>query len=235
MAFHEVSLPARLDPESLSDLRVLGGENAVAVQATGGGWEVVQFRQAALVGDGVWRLGGLLRAQQGTEAEMAAGSPAGATVVFLDPGLPRVDIAVGERGLPLVVRVGPAGAVPGGDGFAEAGFTWTGVHDRPWSPAHLTAVPAADGLHLSWVPRARLDGDRWDGETVGEAVERFRLRILNGGAAVRSLEVAARMALYTVADQTADFPGGLPGGLTAAVAQWSPAFGWGTEAAIAVP
>jgi len=45
----------------------------------------VQYRQAALLGAGIWRLSGLLRGQQGTEGEMEAGAPEGAIVVLLGP------------------------------------------------------------------------------------------------------------------------------------------------------
>lgn len=113
-------------PESRSDAAVLGGGNAVAVE-TAEGWEVLQFRLAELVGAEVWRLSGLLRAQQGTDGEMRAGAVVGALVVFLEPGLARVDLARAERGLPLIWRAGPRGAVPGGEGFAEVRTTVRGV------------------------------------------------------------------------------------------------------------
>ncbi|PQZ73058.1 glycoside hydrolase/phage tail family protein, partial [Brevundimonas sp. MYb31] len=90
-------------PQSLSAGAVLGGGNALAVETTAG-WEVVQFRRAELVGDEVWRLTGLLRGQQGTEAEAVAGAATGALVVMLDRGLPRVEMSAGERGLPRLWR-----------------------------------------------------------------------------------------------------------------------------------
>ena len=47
-------------PVSQAAVAVLGGGNLVAV-GTVAGWELIQFRTATLVGDGVWRLEGLLR------------------------------------------------------------------------------------------------------------------------------------------------------------------------------
>lgn len=65
-------------PESRSEAAVFAGGNAVAVEGVGGR-ELVQFRSASFVGNGVWRLTGLLRGQQGTEA---AGAPAGRSSCF---------------------------------------------------------------------------------------------------------------------------------------------------------
>jgi len=214
-------------PETRSAGAVLNGANAVAVRG-GDGWEIVQFRDAELLGGGVWRLSGLLRGQQGTEGEMGAG--AGAVVVFLDEALARLEVQAGERGLPMLWRAGPAGAPPGGDGFSEATFIWRGLHDRPWAPAHLTVTAEGGGLRLRWIARTRRDGDRWDGEAQGSDSLRFRVRVLDGAAVVRAFEVEAEAAIYGAADLAADFPGGPGEGARVAVSQWSPVFGWGVEA-----
>lgn len=52
---------------------------------------------------------------------------------------------------------------------------------------------------------------------------------MNGGSAARTLRVSASEALYTAADQTADF-GGLPASLTWTVAQVSRVYGVGMPA-----
>ena len=214
-------------PETRSAGAVLNGANAVAVRGEGG-WEIVQFRDAELLGGGVWLLSGLLRGQQGTEVEMGAG--AGAVVVFLDETLARLEVQAGERGLPMLWRAGPVGAPPGGDGFSEAAFTWHGVHDRSWAPAHLAVRAEDGGLRLRWIARTRRDGDRWDGETQGSDPLRFRVRVLDGVTVVRMFEVDAETALYAAAELAADFPGGVGEGARVGVSQWSPVFGWGVEA-----
>lgn len=219
-------------PESRSQAAIFAGGNALAIE-TDDSWELVQFRSATLVGDGVWRLTGLLRGQQGTQAVAAAN---GAVAVFLDPPLFRVDSPRAERGLPLVWRAGPAGGPAGGAGAAEVGFTTTGVHDRPWAPAHLRAQPQSDGgIVVRWIPRSRIDGDRWDGETAAADPSRFRLRVLDGANAVRAFEVEATQTVYTTAEATADFPGGFGVAATVAVAQWGEGYGWGLESRTALP
>ncbi|MFT4954339.1 MAG: hypothetical protein ACI8U3_000710 [Brevundimonas sp.] len=214
-------------PETRSAGAVLNGANGVAVRGEDG-WEIVQYRDAELLGGGVWRLSGLLRGQQGTEGEMDAG--AGAVAVFLDEAPARLEVQAGERGLPMLWRAGPAGAPPGGDGFSEAALTWRGVHDRPWAPAHLGLTAEDGGLRLRWIARTRQDGDRWDGDAQASDPLRFRVRVLDGAAVVRMFEVEAETALYAAADVAADFPDGLNEDARVAVSQWSPVFGWGVEA-----
>ncbi|MDZ4373888.1 MAG: glycoside hydrolase TIM-barrel-like domain-containing protein, partial [Phenylobacterium sp.] len=190
-------------PESLAATAVFAGGNAAAIE-TATGWELVQFRSAMLVGEGVWRLTGLLRGQQGTEAEGAA---SGGLVVFLDRTPARAASPRAERGLPLIWRAGPAGGPAGGARVSEIGFTATGVHDRPWAPAHLRATARADGgFDLGWIARSRIDGDRWDGEAIAGDPPRFRVRVMDGGSEARVLEVEMAGAVYAAADAAADFP-----------------------------
>jgi hypothetical protein len=217
-------------PESRGRTAVLGGANAVAVE-TERGWELAQFRTAELVGDDVWRLSGLLRAQQGTEGPMRAGAAAGALVVLLDAALTRAECSGAERGLSLVWRAGPSGGPAGGFGVSETTFQMTGVHHRPWSPAHLRAAARSDGgFDLGWIPRLRFEGDRWDGEAPPLEGQRFRVRVLDGSLEVRTLEVEEPGALYAPEDAAADFPLGPGPDVLAAVAQWGPEYGWGAEA-----
>ena len=214
-------------PESRSAEAVFAGGNALAVEGAEG-WELVQFRTATLVSGGVWRLSGLLRGQQGTEA---VGAPGGAVAVFLDQTPARTDSPRAERRLPLIWRAGPAGGPAGGAGVSEIGFTTKGVHERPWSPAHLRAEARADGgIDLGWIARSRIDGDRWDGEAVATGSMRFRLRVLDGDDVVRVFEVETAAATYAAADIAEDFPGGPDGNSRVAVAQWGDGYGWGIEA-----
>lgn len=218
-------------PQSISAEAVLGGANALAVE-TGAGWEVVQYRSATLVGAETWRLTGLLRGQQGTEVEMQAGAAAGLVVVFLDERLARAEIGRNERGLPLICRVGPAGAAPGGAGFREVGFTLQGLYARPWSPAGLVVEAGAEGWTVRWTPRVRLYGDGWDGEAGAVDPIRFRLRVRDAGAVRRTMEVEGTTVLYSAAERAADFPGGVTPTARIGVAQWGEGFGWGVEAEI---
>lgn len=214
-------------PANLSEAAVLGGGNLLAVE-TAAGWEIVQYRQATLLGEGVWRLSGLLRGQQGTEGEMAAGAAVGAVAVLLNPLAGRFETAVGERGLARIARVGPSGRAPGGAGFAEVEFTPVNRHGRPWSPV-LTAEEEEGGRRLAWIPRVRI-GDVWDLEPAEVDPRRFRVRVLDGGFERRMFEVEGLSALYAAEDIAEDFPGGVGPDAVVAVAQYGASFGWGVEA-----
>ncbi len=135
----------------------------------------------------------------------------------------------------MVWRAGPAGGPAGGAGVSEVVFTTQGVHEWPWSPAHLRAGTRADGgFDLGWIARSRIDGDRWDGEGVPSGPMRFRLRVLDGEDAVRAFEVEGTSAIYAATDLAADFPGGLDGNSRVGVAQWGDGYGWGMEAFVAL-
>ncbi|MBW8303743.1 MAG: phage tail protein, partial [Brevundimonas sp.] len=216
-------------PQSLPTSAVLAGGNAVAVE-TAVGWEVIQFRNAELAGGDVWKLSGLLRGQQGTEEAAAAGAAAGATGVFLGAELERADSPPAERGLPLIWRAAPRGSAPGGAGVSEVVFAPTGLYERPWSPAHLRCAARADGgFDLSWLPRTRVDGDRWDGEVRLVDPPMYRISILKAGIAIRTFEAGAGVATYAGSDASIDFPDGFDEGEWA-VAQWGDGHGWGVEA-----
>jgi hypothetical protein len=157
------------------------------------------------------------------------GADSGAIVVFLGPGLQRMESPSSERGLPLIWRAGPAGTPAGGAGVSEIAFTFGGRHDRPWSPAHLRCRPCDDGgFNLTWLARTRLDGDRWDGEPATSDPSRYRVRLLDGETLVRAFETGVEAAVYPAADAATDFPGGMANA-AAAVAQWGDGYGWGAE------
>lgn len=220
-------------PTSLGEAAILGGANAIAIQA-GDGWEIVQFRTATLIGQDIWKLTGLLRAQQGTDGEMAAGSDLDGLVVFLDDALGRASIALSEVGLPLVWRAGPAGGPPGGSLVSERIVTLRGLHHRPWTPAHIRVRTEAGGLAIHWIARSRLDGDVWDRDVSANPMQ-FRLRVWDGVVVVRSWEVVGTEATYPAAFMEIDFPGGSGVDVRIGVAQYSVVFGWGIEAIASLP
>jgi len=193
-------------PESRQGMVVLAGANAVAVE-TGVGWEVIQYRNAELVGSDVWCLTGLLRGQGGGDPEAEAGADSGAAVVFLDDGLLEVGTTRDERGLPLLWRAGAGTAVPSGPFVSAVTHVLTGRAERTWRPVHLEVLSGGGGLTLSWTPRVRSGGDRWDGEPVATDPLRYRVRIMEGETERRVVEVATTGWLYPDAGFAEDFPG----------------------------
>jgi hypothetical protein len=230
------SLTVRLEGATLESrplAAVLAGANALAVQGASGAWEVIQFLTAEPVSADVWVLSGLLRGQAGSDPAMAALTQAGAPVVLLGEGLERADVALSERGLSMTWRAAPAGGPPGGEAMTQVEAVWRGVADRPWSPCHLRRdeQPGGDIL-FRWIRRARLGGDGLDGEPpLSEEREAYRLEIMDGEAAVRTVECDAPAFVWTSAMQMSDFPGGVPVAVMIRVAQLSAVVGAGATTA----
>ena len=148
--------------------------------------------------------------------------------MLLDAAVVRLDVAAFERGAPLVVRAAPAGGPPSGPAMTEISTTWSGRALRPLAPVHLRKRLVGGDLSLAWIRRARLGGDVWEGEVpLSEGVERYRVRVLDGGAVLREAEVPEPAFVYTAAMRTADAPSA---GARIEVTQGSSLYGWGVPA-----
>ena len=221
---------------SVSRLALLGGANVAAIRNAGGGWEVVQFETATLVAPRTYELSGLLRAQAGTESEMSSGFAVGARFVLIDAAVTPVVLPAGEIGLPLNWRFGPADRDLGEESYASRAHTFSGVGRRPLSPVHVRGARSSGGdLTVSWIRRTRRGGDAWETLEVplGEESERYEIDIVSGATVVRTLSSTEPVAVYTLAQQIADF-GAAQAGVAVRVHQVSSAWGRGSPAAAIV-
>ncbi|PIE14921.1 MAG: hypothetical protein CSA70_00770 [Rhodobacterales bacterium] len=198
--------------ESVTDLTLFGGANALAVESAPGVWEIVQAGAAELIGPGHYRLTRLLRGQRGTEGAMGNPAPAGARVVVLDTVLASLPIAEADLGLPWNWRIGPASKPVSDETYVAQVFTSEGVGLRPFSVAHVEQPwrrPRTPGdLIIRWIRRSRaLAADSWGGLEVplSEELEAYEVEILDGAAVKRVLSTASTSAVYTAAQQTADW------------------------------
>jgi hypothetical protein len=198
---------------SRSAADVLAGANAAAVE-TAAGWEILQFRDADLQGDGAWLLSGLLRGQRGTEKAARTGAGAGARFVLLTPAVVAASLPAELAGVAFDWSAGPADDLPSADSYRTRRFTAEARGLTPLSPVHFRARASGGGLALSWIRRTRLGGDGWTGEDVplGEAYERYRVEIRRAstGALVRTADTTAPAFSYDAAMIAADFPEGRP-------------------------
>jgi hypothetical protein len=224
-----VSVRVRIGAGSLqsrSEADVLNGANVAAVRSSGD-WEVIQFRDAVLVGPREYELSGLLRGQAGTDGVMPDVWPAGSDFVLLDGSAPQVSLPASARGLERHYRVGPAVRAYDDPSYVHRVEAFAGVGLRPYRPAHLRAGRRADGgIGLAWIRRTRIDGDSWQGGEVplGEEREAYVVRVVGAGALLREVEVGAPSHVYAAAEQAAD---GAPAALVFEVAQVSDRFGPG--------
>ena len=200
---------------SVTRLKLLSGANAAVVRNADGEWEVLQFEVATLVAPRVYKLSRLLRGQAGTERAMRPAVAAGARFVLLGAGLQRIGLTADEISLPYSWRYGAASRDIGSGAYAQTQHAFTGLGLRPLSPVHVRGRRSSGDLTISWVRRTRIGGDSWDTTDVplAEDTERYEVDIVAGALIKRTLTAATPTAVYTSAQQTADF-----GALQASVA-----------------
>ncbi|MHA3977373.1 baseplate multidomain protein megatron [Halovulum sp. GXIMD14794] len=198
--------------ESVTDLSLFGGANALAIESAPGVWEIVQAGAAELIAPGRYRLTRLLRGQRGTEGAMGNPAPAGARVVVLDDSLASLPIAEADLGIPWNWRIGPASRPVSDETYVAQAFTSEGVGLRPFSVAHVEQpwrTPRPPGnLTIRWTRRSRaLAADTWGGLEVplAEELEAYEVELLDGAAVKRVLSTTTTSAIYTTVQQTADW------------------------------
>jgi hypothetical protein len=208
--------------ESVSDLALLAGANAAALQRPDGVWEAFQFANATLVGERTYELSRLLRGQAGSEWAMDDPLPAGASFVLLDEHVVAIARGLDALGQTMQLRVIAAGRDHGDPATVALEATPQATALRPLSPAHLRAQRSVDGVTFTWIRRTRRDGDSWDALEVplGEANEAYEFDVLDGATVRRTLTANTPSVLYAAADEVADF-GAPQTSLSIRVAQFS--------------
>lgn len=192
------------DLESRTEEAVLAGANAAAIGAHGR-WEIVQFRDAEHVGNGIWLLTGLLRGRRGTERNIGTALLDDRFVMLSMGGLIRLPLNVAEVGLSRMYK-----AVATGTAFADAAtqeFIGEGEALKPFSPVHLDAViEDDDDILLTWIRRGRLGQTLQDGIDIplSEDTEAYEVDVLVEGTVMRTLETTEQLVTYTAAQQATD-------------------------------
>jgi hypothetical protein len=191
---------------SVADSAVYSGSNAAAVQRADGTWEVIQFANAELVGEGTYKLSRLLRGQAGSEWAMGLPLAAGAPFVLLNRAVVTIAKGLDALELTLLLRVVAADRDYGDPTAFALEATPQATALRPLTPVHLSAERSGSGVTFDWIRRTRIDGDSWVGEVpLGEDSEQYTVDILAGTTVVRTLDATAPSALYAAADELTDF------------------------------
>ncbi len=214
------------------DHALFHGANALAVQNSDGGWEVLQFADAQLTGIGAYTLTRLRRGRRGTEIQMRDPVPAGSRVVLLDAALAQVPLTPATARLPFFYRWGPATQPVASSAWQGAQHAFEAVGLTPLAPVLVRHAWDGGDLVIRWRRRdrdpasARLTHAHLP---MREAMLAFDLEILGAGDAVvrRFDRVLQNSQVYSAAQQAADFPSGLPDPLTVQVYQLSSVTGRG--------
>ncbi|WP_323032975.1 phage tail protein [Paracoccus sp. (in: a-proteobacteria)] len=210
--------------ESVTDITLLGGANALAVETGAGQWEIVQAGVAELIAPGRYRLTRLLRGQRGTEGAIVSMVPTGARVVVLDTAVTPLPISEADLGLPWNWRIGPASRPVSDETFVATTFTPEGAGLRPFSVAHVEQpwrIARSPGdLTIRWTRRSRsLAADTWGAGDVplAEDSEAYEVEIRDGSTVKQTLTTTTTSVLYTAAQQSSDWGAPLGPGQSLAI------------------
>ncbi len=173
------------------------------------GAELVRFRTATFVDDGIYTLSGLLRGQKGTEWAMAGHTSADVVALIQTAGIRYVAIdlpSLSAERFYKGVTLGKSLASVTGESF-----TCEGVSLRPLAPVNLRrTVGTANQITVTWNRRTRLactfTGAAGISVPLGELTEAYEVDVvlIAGSVLKRTLSVTSASAIYTAAMQTAD-------------------------------
>jgi hypothetical protein len=188
--------------ESRDHAAVLAGNNAALV-----GSEIIQFREAALIGTNAYRLAGLLRGRRGTEASVTGHGDDERFILLRRDDLVKITGRLEQIGAPLLVRAVSYGLYAGDQ--PSQSFTNHAAALKPFPPAHVTGGrdPATGDWTLTWTRRTRLGGAWLNGADtpLGEDHEGYEVEVLDSGTVRRTLSTVSPAVRYTAAQQQADF------------------------------
>lgn len=221
--------------ESVSLRALFAGANAAVINdGSITGWEVFQFQTARLVSPGVWGLSGRLRGQRGTEWTMGGGRPIGSKVIFLQTGLPQLELAAETLGLERFLRIGPATQPLENPAYSQASIVLRGEGLRPYAPVHLRLRVEGSRRVASWIRRSRTGIDAWDVADVplGETRERYAVKVTDDAG---QIVLQAETTTPAFEFDFAQMGGSGQGNYSFSVAQLSEVVGPGAEAVITIP
>ena len=204
-----VRITAGAAPASATETQVLNGSNTAVIGAPGR-WEVINFKNAALIAEDTYQLSGFLRGRRGTE--WATGTHvAGDTFILASPSAwQRPNAGSAEIGLPRLYKAPPFRTTLA-SADAES-FTNTAVGLEPYSPVDLAATRDGSGnITITCRRRARYGYGTLNATVPIEPGETYSLDIRDGAAVARTLAGSEADGVvtftYSAADQTTDFGG----------------------------
>ncbi len=214
---------------SANSIQVLSGGNAIAVRSANNQWEIVQFLNANLVGDGEWELSGLLRGQSGTEQEARLGSIPGAEIVLLNDAVEPIVGSESQKGQVLNWAIGRSDKSIGNASIVKQTEALGQRGNVPFSPVHLKARQNSNGaVFVSWKRRNRLRADSWEQIDIplSEAQEKYTVHLRDELNNEHELGVEASIVTITSA-QLQDWFSHIPKALDIQVGQVSAVVGPG--------
>ncbi len=172
---------------SVSSTALFAGGNAAAIGTEGADWEVFQFRDARLVGSGLWALSKRLRGQKGTVPAIADVRPVGSRVVILNEGIGQLDLPLEAVGLERHLRIGPSRLSNDHESFRYSKIVPVGAGLRPFPPVHVLVRREGQNVEVSWIRQSRIATADWGAVDVplGEAREQYLVTVTDAEGTIR--------------------------------------------------
>lgn len=173
------------------------------------GQEVISYRTAADLGNGLYQLAGLMRGLRGTERHRATHQVGEPFALLGAGGLLRVPLSPGQVGAPYLWR-GVSFGQQLGSGTTVA-HTPAGTSARPLAPVNARKAVTGGDATLTWDRRTRsLQDFPANGVDVPlfEAAEAYEVDVFTDATfttVLRTLATSTPAATYTAAQQLADF------------------------------
>lgn len=161
--------------QTINQNALLNGANLAIL-----GKELFQFKRAELLAPGVYLLTGLLRGRKGTEQHTDSHDINDRFVLFSTSSVYRLPGELAELGASQIWKGVTTGQTL--DDATPVDFINTGAGLKPLAPAHLHAIPLANGQRLVRCTRRTRIGGIWrDGVDVplGEAGEGYQFDLVN--------------------------------------------------------
>jgi hypothetical protein len=187
----------------------VAGQNCLAYGSDATGWELIYFRDVAVVNEKQVALTGLIRAQRGTDAFVSHG--ASDVAVLISSASPTFTNVLRTQSMTSdehgnTIRYIAAG-LPTQRGPVSEDVDVKGHQIYPFSPCHLLAAAGtSNARNLSWVRRDRKNVEYvTNPASMSEASELYDLEILSGSTVVRTVtDLATPAYVYVSADQVTD-------------------------------
>ncbi|MCF6327099.1 MAG: glycoside hydrolase/phage tail family protein [Devosiaceae bacterium] len=215
---------------AITKLQALNGNNRLAVEKDNGSWEIIGFADAELIAGTQYKLGSLLRGQNGTMDAAGYDASVGNMVILMTDAVKNIEISNDqlEENMQLTSFAGPSDLT----GTSNL-FSINQNLAKPLSPSHLRASRnfANQDILIEWKRVTQIGGDSWTGTEVplDFAPEEYLLSIFNGASEVRKITSSINGVTYSSTDQMLDF-GSLPSAFTFSVSQVSAVHGPGNAA-----
>jgi hypothetical protein len=192
---------------TVSDFAVYNGANLAAVQ-TPTGIEIIQFANAELVGDNIWRISRILRGRKGTERFTGTHVPWEPFALLSVMTTYNTLMPMGEINLLRHYKAVSNGKAL--DDALEIPLVLEGNSIKPLSPINIVGEWGGGDVDITWTRRARINAEWKDTYDVplDEPTESYEIDIMDGATVVRTLTASVPTVTYTAAQQTTDF--GLP-------------------------